>query len=158
MFVIINPNNVCKKEENSLWVRKWERRQRTKSCSGYSWRCQFFHNVNQARHLEAMYRSDEEYKAYFSSYNISPNVLDHSNLPESWWDEKSRRTEGNWKSQYKVNHQYNIHSNVKDSMSIRICEYEEEYSLDDVDFMLEEDFMEWNKLVFDEKDVMKLEL
>lgn len=140
MFVIINPSKICKKEEKLSWYIKWKKHQRTKSCSGYSWRGQFFHNVNQARHLEAMYKSDEEYREYFNIYHISPNVLNRSNMPEYWWDEKERRTEGNWKSQYKVNRQYNIHTSEKTSRSIRTYKCEEEYTMDDVDGMLEEDF------------------
>lgn len=140
MYVVMNPSNICKKEERSPWSIRASRYQRPKSCSGYTWRHQYFHNVTRATRYEAMYRSDEEYKEYFKFYHISYNILDYKDLPESWWDEKARRTEGCWKSQYKVNRQYNIHSSVKDSMSIRSYEFEEPYTAEEVDRMLEEEY------------------
>lgn len=58
MFVVHNPSNSF---SQSNWDKKWKRRQRRKSCSGYSWRRQFFHNVNQARRQESMLKNDDEF-------------------------------------------------------------------------------------------------
>ena len=52
---------------------------------------------------------------------------------------KSRIVEGNWKSQYKVPSQHNVHNAGKDNKSIRRDFYPEE--IFDVDTLLEEDFI-----------------
>ena len=80
-------------------------RQKTKSCSTFTWRCQFFHNVTQAKRLEAMYKVDE-YKEYFDRFHVSYRVFNPKDLPEVWWSDKPRRAEGSWKAQYKGNRQY----------------------------------------------------
>lgn len=116
----------------------WGEQQRTKSCCGYSWRGQNFHNVRQARKLDSMFRLDPDFK----EYGFKP-ILDMGNPPLKWWDEKKRRTEGNWKSQYKTNRQYNIHSKGKDSGTIRrdVGMKGEDYSQEEIDSMLEEEFI-----------------
>ena len=84
-----------------------------------------------------------KYDADFAEYRFK-NILDHNNMPESWWDDKSRRTEGNWKSQYKVNRQYNIHTSMRDDCSIRKYAFTdvEDYTEAEIDAMLEEDFLQ----------------
>lgn len=141
MYVINNSDVVCRKEEKPEWLLKTRRWQRTKSCSGYSWRNQFFHNVNQAKRLESLYKTDYELKVYFKEYHIQTNILNHTDLPEAWWDEKIRRTEGCWKFQYKISHQYNVRSRARDSKSIRMMILSDEYNSDDVDLMLEKEFI-----------------
>lgn len=123
-----------KRRKGSYWG-EW---QRTKSCSGYSWRGQNFRNVRQARKLDSMFRLDPDFKGY----GFKP-ILDMSNPPLKWWDEKKRRTEGNWKSQYKANRQYNIHSKGKDSGTIRrVARMEEgDFSQEEIDSMLEAEFI-----------------
>lgn len=46
----------------------------------------------------------------------------------------------NWKSQYKCNKQYNIHTSVKNTASIR-KRYDDEFSKDEIDYMLKMDFL-----------------
>lgn len=123
------------------WARKWKNRQRTKSCSGCTWRRQYFHNMTQARKMEAMLKNDPEYRAYCKEYHLSANVLDHTDIPHSWWDEKGRRTEGNWKSQSRADRQYNSHKRAKDSKTIRRYRFYEEFSNEEIELMLEEDFL-----------------
>ena len=84
------------------------------------------------RKLDAMF--DSEYKEYHFKH------LEDSNNPyPDWWDDAARRVEGNWKSQYKVNRQYNIHKNAKNNKSIR-KDFFEDFSLEEIDDMLFEDF------------------
>lgn len=66
--------------------------------------------------------------------------LEDSNNPyPDWWDDTCRIIEGNWKSQYKSNRQYGAHTSSKDNRSIRKYE-DDEFSYDDIDEMLLEDF------------------
>lgn len=118
--------------------RYWGEWPQTKSCSGYAWRGQSFRNVRQARRMDSMFRWDPEFK----EYRFKP-VLDRSNPPVKWWDEKKRRAEGNWKSQYKTNRQYNIRNKSKDGNTIRRVAgtAEEFFSVEEIDGMLEKEFV-----------------
>ena len=134
-------NSTIKVEQHSKERRigyYWGEQQRTKSCSGYSWRGQNFHNVRQARRLDSMFRFDPDFK----EYGFKP-ILDMSNPPLEWWDEKKRRAEGNWKSQYKSNRQYNNHSKGKDSGTIRRVAgtKEGDFSREEIESMLEVEFI-----------------
>ncbi len=70
--------------------------------------------VARAFRFEAKYATDEDLK----EYSFKRKVLKSGDFPggdtESW-----RRIEGNWKSQYKVKKQYDIHTHQKDSKTIR---------------------------------------
>ena len=80
---------------------------------------------------------DTEYKEYHFKH-----LEDFVNPYPDWWDDTYRRVEGNWKSQYKVNRQYNIHNKGKNNKSIRKDFSFEEFSLEEIDEMLLEDFLD----------------
>lgn len=139
MYPVYDPSiKVQQSKKEKVKDYHWYEQQRTKSCSGYSWRGQNFRNVRQARKLDSMFRYDPEFK----KYGFKP-ILDMSNPPLKWWDEKKRRAEGNWKSQYKVNRQYNIHNNGRDNCTIR--KYDKtsqgDFSYEEIDNMLEAEFI-----------------
>lgn len=104
---------------------------RTRSHSKYSWKNKFPGNRNCVRRLDSMFKRDPDFK----DYNFK-RIEDANNPYPDWWDDASRRVEGNWKSQYKVKRQYNIH-NGKDNKSIRYFN-EDEYDMDE---LLYEDFI-----------------
>ena len=79
---------------------------------------------------------DTEYKEYHFKH-----LEDSVNRYPDWWDDTYRRVEGNWKSQYKANRQYNIHKNGKNNKSIRKDFSFGEFSLEEIDEMLLEDFL-----------------
>ncbi len=138
MYPVHNPYDTPKKV---TYVDPWERRQKTKSCGNYTLRGQYLHNVLQSRRLEAMYKTDEMYQEYLRIYPMQTRVGVPKKLLDSWWNDKIRRVEGNWKSQYKTNRQYNIRSRGRDVCSIRTLDFEEEeFSALDIEMMLEEDF------------------
>ena len=87
-----------------------------------------------------MQKSKEEYRDYHFK------KLEDSNHPyPDWWDDTSRRVEGNWKSQYKVNKQHNIHNNGKSDKTIRNIGFDD-FSQDEIDEMLYEDFIKnWDQ-------------
>jgi len=139
MYQVNNPTDKAEQyDKERRKGRYWGEWPQTKSCSGYSWRGQNFHNVRQARRLDAMFRLDPDFK----EYGFKP-ILDMSNPPLKWWDEKKRRAEGNWKSQYKANRQYNIHSKGKDNGTIRRVtgKGREVFSGEEIDSMLEAEFI-----------------
>ena len=77
---------------------------------------------------------EHEYKEYHFK------KLEDSNNPyPDWWDDTSRRVEGNWKSQYKTRKQYGIHKNIKNNSTIR-KQLDDEFSPEEIDEMLFEDF------------------
>lgn len=80
--------------------------------------------VARAFRFETEYAIDEEYKKYSFKRKVLKNGAFPGGDTESW-----RRVEGNWKSQYKVNKQYNIHTHQKDSKTIRKLK-PHEYSMD----------------------------
>lgn len=83
-------------------------------------------------------RLDDILENEYNEYHFKK--LEDSNNPyPDWWDDTSRRIEGNWKSQYKVNRQYGIHKNTKNNKSIR--RVDDIYcDIDEVDEMLFKDF------------------
>lgn len=89
-----------------------------------------------ALRLEAKYATDQDLK----EYSFKRKVLDPIDPPSPWYDENYRKVEGNWKSQYKVNKQYNIHTHQKSSETIRKMTVEE-FSLNEIDNLLEEEFI-----------------
>lgn len=90
----------------------------------------FPNGAHQAKIIDSM----KEY----SEYNLK-KIEDTNNPYPDFWDDVTRRVEGNWKTQYKTNKQYNIHSSSKDNKSIRKDFYDEDTF--DIDELLEEDFM-----------------
>ena len=139
MYPVYNPTvEVEQQKKERRKGRYWGEWPQAKSCSGYSWRGQNFRNVRQARKLDSMFRLDPDFK----EYGFKP-ILDMSNPPLKWWDEKKRRAEGNWKSQYKANRQYNIHSKGKDNDTIRrVGEAKEgDFFREEIDSLLEAEFI-----------------
>lgn len=115
-----------------------KRRSKMRRTKGHSWLI-FKHKIaggyHRARQYEAMCAADEDCR----NYSVKILILDPADCQSPEWDENFRRVEGNWKSQYKVNKQYNIHTHQKDSRTIRKM-VEDDYSPDDIDKMLEEAF------------------
>ena len=77
------------------------------------------------RKLDDMFENDMDYKDYHFK-----KLEDPVERYPDWWDDTHRRVEGNWKSQYKVNKQHNIHNKGKSDDTIRKMEFDE-FSDDD---------------------------
>ena len=78
----------------------------------------------------------------FKDYHFKPLENKADRYPKYWDDEtcqSTRRVSNNWKSQYKVNKQHNIHNGGKDNSSIRKIP-PEYFSSKEIDKMLYEDF------------------
>ena len=112
-------------------------RQWTKSFSGYrikSYRTSLIHH---SMIDESMLRSDEEIKDICRAYHI--RLRQHYSID---WDGDVSKQGFGWKYSYKSNKQYNKFSGSKNSNSIRTMDaYEEEFTSDEIDEMLEEDFL-----------------
>lgn len=115
------------------WRNKRYQYQGRKYHSGNRSKHSPFKGRHQAYVIDSMF--DSEYKEYHFK-----KIEDSNNPYPYFWDDKSRRVEANWKSQYKVNRQYNIHNNGKNNKTIR-KQFLEEFSNDEIDLMLEEDFL-----------------
>lgn len=91
--------------------------------------------VHQAKKYDSIVSADPE-MAY---YHIKKIETGDNQYPR-WFDDSIRVVEGNWKSQYKVKSQHNIHNGGKTNKSIRKY-YEDDFTQDDIDDMLYNDFI-----------------
>lgn len=113
--------------------KKYKKRQYTRSHSRNSFKGTKFPKSKRIRTMDSMFKYDEDFK----EYHFKP--LEDSNNPyPNWFDEKSRRVEGNWKSQYKTRHQYDIHSRYKTDIRKNIIETD--FSDNEIYEMLEKDY------------------
>lgn len=112
---------------------KYRRKQKTRSHSGNHFKGTKFPKSKRIRTIDSMFKNDKDFK----DYHFKP--LEDSNNPyPDWFDDTSRRIEGNWKSQYKIRHQYDIHSRYKTDVRKNI--FIEDFSNEEIDNMLEEDY------------------
>lgn len=109
---------------------RFYRKKRTKN----AYKHKMCNNLLYVKKMDSMFKYDDDYK----DYNFK-NLEDSNNPYPDWWDDTSRRVQANWKSQYKVNKQYNIHNNGKNNKSIR-NNINLEYSEEEIDEMLLKDF------------------
>lgn len=109
---------------------------------------------NQKSHTGVFYKSrpslkkvgvkkiDSLLETEFKDYHFKPLENKADRYPKYWDDEtyhSTRRVSNNWKNQYKVNKQHNIHNSGKDDFSIR-KNPPEYFSDKEIDRMLYEDF------------------
>lgn len=121
--------------KNDRYYHKYCRKMYPKSHAQTRYKHTFAHNKMKIRKMDSMFKCDEEYRDYHFKKLEDPN-----NPYPDWWDDTSRRVEGNWKSQYKVNKQHNIHNNGKSDKTIRNIGFDD-FSQDEIDEMLYEDFI-----------------
>lgn len=126
----ISGNSLGKEGKVNYW-RQYSCGHSTNYCKG-----RFPKGHHAMKRQESAFR-DEEYK----EYSFKKHMYDHDGYLPYWLDETSRRVQGCWKYQYKVPFQHGIHTYQKDRKTIRKMAYCETYTADDVDLMLEEDFM-----------------
>ncbi len=120
-----------KDSEKRFYFRKRSKKQGRKKHSGN-------HFKSRLPRKMSVKRLDSKLKTEYKEYHFKK--LEDSNNPyPDWWDDTSRRVEGNWKSQYKTRKQYGIHKNVKDNSTIR-KQLDDEFSPEEIDEMLFEDF------------------
>lgn len=123
------------KNDKRVYRFNFRRTQHPKSHARNSYKHTFTHNRMCVRKLDDMFENDMDYKDYHFK-----KLEDPVERYPDWWDDTHRRVEGNWKSQYKVNKQHNIHNKGKSDDTIRKMEFDE-FSDDDIDAMLYEDFL-----------------
>lgn len=115
--------------------KRWYNRQGRASHAGTWYHHKHLNNRKKIRTLDSMFKNDEEFKDYHFK-----RLEDTENPYPCWYDDACRRVEGNWKSQYKVNKQHNIHNGGKTDRSIRKNNIED-FTYDEIDKMLYEDFI-----------------
>lgn len=106
-----------------------------KSHTGYSWRGKNRSNLKWKKQQNDMLKKDLGTREYHFK-----RVGDGKEFELSW--DFDRPYSGNWKAQYKCNKQYNIHTSVKNTASIR-RRYDDEFLKDEIDYMLEMDFLSY---------------
>ena len=121
-------NELMEQRRNrSIW---WWYFRKNKNYQGRS-----YHSGTRTRNKSCKYKrtitlnDDPEYKEFYKSKNSSKEM-------PTWWDDKMRRVQGNWKEQTKSKKQYG--KNIKNTQTIRKMFVEEEDI--DVDFLLEKEF------------------
>lgn len=123
------------KNDKIRYSFKFHRKMYPTSHAGFRYKHTFLHNRIKVRKMDSMFKYDDEYKDYHFK-----RIEDTNNPYPDWFDDKIRRVEGNWKSQYKVNKQHNIHNKGKSDDSIRKFDFDD-FTQDEIDEMLYEDFL-----------------
>lgn len=128
-----------------LRAKRNRERQWTKSYSGYRLKKVKCHLIRRNMIDRDKIAHDEDISEILRDYHISIKIrLDRSNpIIDDPYEAYGVSKQGmGWKYRHKANKQYNKLKSSVDSRSIRtMYAYEEEYSTDDIDEMLEEDFL-----------------
>lgn len=115
------------------YIPKYKKRQYRKIHSGNCKNHKGTNCLRQLKKLNSMFEFDEELKSFHFK------KLGDSFISYPWYDDRIRRVESNWKSQYKTNKQYHIHKNVRNSKTIR-KNLIDDFSFEEIEDMLYEDF------------------
>ena len=128
-----------------IWSKRKRERQWTKSYSGYRLKRAKYHLIRRNMIDHDKITHDSDIDEILRDYHISIKMrLDRSNpVIDDPYEAYGISKQGmGWKYRHKANKQYNKLKSSVDSCSIRtMYAYEEEYSADDIDEMLEEDYL-----------------